>query len=247
MNKIAFIAKCGVPDAGIERNRQHSRGLGLPEVGFKPVAKSLAVVGGGPSISGIVKELQEFDGDIWAINGTYHWCIENGIDAIFYAIDPHETVIAGYAEGVTKAVVADCVDKSVFEALSGADVELAHTGINDILHDTTAASTAPMIAVARGHESVTFYGCESCFSNGTHAYKDDRDEYTLLWVECGGKEYTTTPQFIMQAEFMAEMARSLPTFMQVPGEGFLQALIEHGDYKVTYVSQEIETALKEAS
>jgi len=144
-----------------------------------------------------------------------------------------------------KAVVADCVHKSVFDALGGADGELARTGINDILHDTTAAATAPMIAAARGHQQVTFYGCESCFDGDTHAYKDV--EYNKLWVECGGKEYTTCPGFIMQAEFMAEMARRLPTFMQVPGEGFLQALIEHGDYKVTYVSREIETALKEAS
>ena len=75
MGKISFVAKCRVSDAVLEQHRKHSHGLGLPELGSKPVATPLAVVGGGCSVIDDIEELQEFEGDIWAINGAFQWCL----------------------------------------------------------------------------------------------------------------------------------------------------------------------------
>ncbi|MCK5444865.1 MAG: hypothetical protein KAI73_04530 [Rhodospirillaceae bacterium] len=243
MGKISFVAKSGVSDAVLEQHREHSHRLGLPEVGFRPVATPLAVVGGGCSVSDNVKELQEFDGDIWAINGAFQWCLDNNIRATFYAVDPHEAVSEMCLDAYA-AVVADSCHPRVFEELDGADIELARIGEGGIRNASTAASSAPMIAAHRGHTKVTFYGCESSYEGATHAYRNDMDKVNLVWVDCGGEEFITSPQMIMQAEFLSELTRKLPDYISVPGGGFLQSLIEHGEYSVTHISRKLDNALK---
>lgn len=240
MGKINFVALNPVTDEALAQHRAYSHGLGLPEVGSRPVAPRLAVIGSGPSVKDEIDKIKSFDGDLWAINGSLHWCRSNGIDASFYAIDPTEHVTK-HCLGAEKAVLADTVSPSVFKALSGADIELAKIGIDAINHWSTAASTAPMIASKRGHKHVTFFGCESSFVGDSHVYGNSDQE--RVWVECGGDEYITTAQLITQVEFMAKLAVGAPNFITVEGGGFLSALIKHGDYNVTHVCRSIHEKL----
>lgn len=241
-DQITFKALNNVSEAQIVFNRQVNRDRGISKVGTSPVKPRLAIVGGGPDLGLFVDELKCFDGEIWAINGAYNWCKASGIDAVFYAIDPSFRLLP-LVRIVHKAILADTVHQAVFGNLGAKVAEIAWTGPNDIVHSTTAAATAPMIAAERGHKHVTFYGCQSSFTaNMTHMYKNDK--LSKIWIKCGGINYVSCPQFIMQAEFLAEIARGLPTGIEVKGQGFLSCLIEHGIYEVTHIARSINEGLK---
>lgn len=236
VRKITFIATCGVDDQTLERNAKYSSRLGHPVIGESgPVAPNLAVVGGSPSVVDHIGELKAWDGEIWATNGAYLWCLENGIDATFYTTDALP-VLAPVAAKATRAILSSICDPSVFEAVKG-PIEIFPKW--KLPNGSSGVASAPMAAAARGHKSVTFFGCESSFEDREHAYEWQHKTASRVVVECGGKQYMTTPQLIMQAEYLAEIARGVPGFLKVAGSGFLPALLEHGDYEVLMVSRNL--------
>jgi hypothetical protein len=243
MGKISFVALDPVSNAVFNAHREYSHGLGLAEVRLNSVP--LAIVGGGQSAADNVEALRNFDGEVWAINEAFQWCRENDITATFYAIDPNPD-LADACKGAEKAILADTVHPDVFKALEGADIELAPIrGPNGIQATISAAATAPFIAVKRSHTHVTYFGCDGSFTGeNTHIYQNA--DNPRLWVDCGGREYKTTSQYIMSTEFIADVARLVPTWITAADDGFLSALIEHGDYDVTFVSREIQDALDAA-
>lgn len=239
--KIAFNPVNSFPKEHLDRNKAHTRDLALPLVGecgdaHKP---PLAIVGGGPSIALFEDELREWDGEVFAINGAFRWCRERGIDCGFYSIDP-SPVIAEDAKGADRAILADICVPEVFEAVTG-PIEVFPIG--ELPSGSTTASTAPMIAARRGNASITLFGCESSFTGRVHAYGWTEENTGRVLVEVAGAEYLTTPQLIMQSEYLLEIARALPGYVAVRGEGFLPALIEHGDYSVLKVSRDIAESL----
>jgi hypothetical protein len=70
----------------------------------------LAIVGGGNSIKEHVDELRSWDGDVWAVNGTINWCMDNGIKAAFYTIDaqPLENWVYPLHRIKRAVLAADC-------------------------------------------------------------------------------------------------------------------------------------------
>jgi hypothetical protein len=240
MAKISFIGKSPVDDGRLSKNRETNRGRGLS---LGSASCALAVVGGAPSVANYLDELREFDGEIWAVNGTWRYLKENGIESTFYSIDPHPTAILNMAKCATKAVLACCVDPAVFDAID--NVSLACIGEDEIQHFTTSAATAPMIAAKRGHKHVTFYGCDGSFQDGkTHVDKSVKQN--LMWVECGGEEFVTSPQMLMQTESIFAMADKFPQYITVRGDGFLSALVKEKDYTVTHVSPALNEVLQDA-
>lgn len=236
--KIRFEPRSGVSEETLRAHRAYSRSLGLPEIVPGKVgaaAPFLAVVGGSPDVVDHIDTLRDWDGDVWAVNGTWQWCHDNGIDAALYTIDA--VFDPKFLGDVRRAVLADVVKPSVFDGLRHADVELVRLGADSILPATTSAATAPLFACWRGHRHVTFFGCASCYGKTTHAYRSETAN--LIWVSCGGRDFVTSPQMIMQAEFIADMARQFPDYVTVVGDGFLPALIKHGDYDVTHVCRAI--------
>lgn len=236
MAKIAFIAgEVFQPDI-LTSNKAKNSGLGLPFPGAVVAAgRPLAIIGGGPQISRYTEELKAWDGDIWAINGAFGWCLDNGIRATFYSLDASDGLI-GVAERARIAILADSCSPLVFDAVDG---PVFLVDMDAIPKGCTSACTAPMLAALKGYSSLTFYGCESSFSDAEHAYSWAYITASRVKVECGGREYLTTPQLIMQAEYLADISRSIPNFITVKGDGFLPALIEHSDYSVTKISRDL--------
>jgi hypothetical protein len=195
-----------------------------------PVAPSLAIVGGGPSVADHIDELREWDGEIWSINGAWRWCRDNDIDAAFYTIDPMPC-ISDLVAGADRAILADWCDPSVFAALDGAHVELAELGEDALPSGSTSACTGPAIAAHRGHRSVALFGCESNYAGATHVYKTE-PELTRIDVECGGAIFETSPQMLMQAEYLGPMLRDLPMFLTDKSGGLLSAYAKHGECDV---------------
>lgn len=241
-DQVVFKALNNVSEKKLEENRQVNRSLGIPCGGSHPVHPRLAIVGGGLDVDNFIDELKRFPGEIWAINGAYSWCCSVGIDAVFYAIDPSPMILS-LVDDVHSAVLADTVHQDIFIKLGSKVREIIWTGLHGISHGTTAASTAPMAAAERGQKHVTFYGCQSNFTElRTHIYKNDK--LSKMWLTCGDVEYVSCPQFIMQAELIAGIARGLPQSISVKGSGFLSNLIEHGTYRITHVNRLTNDYLK---
>jgi hypothetical protein len=247
---IRFEPVLRIPLEEWQAQKRYSRGLGLPEIGSTgAAAPNLAVVGGSPGLRRQLDDLRAWDGEIWAINSTWRYLRDHGIDSTFYRIDPnwapgHEKMY----EGVTHAVLGDTCASRAFDDLmaAGASIELAKLGEGGHWAQTTAAGTAPFLAAARGHHRITFFACESSFGGfwvRTHAYRNEKA--TPVQVRCGGRKFWTSPQMIMQAEWIAQAARECPDRIAVAGEGFLAALIEHGDYEITRIARDLHKTLQQ--
>jgi hypothetical protein len=215
---VVFRHEPCVPVEEMRRNIAHTKTLGLPEVEY---AGNVAVVGGGPSLAGHIDELRAWKGPIWAINGTWAWLKERGVNATFFTIDPRPQEWLKEHRG--KALVASIGSAGLFDALSGWNVRT----FDIVVSGTTSATAAPHLAVLLGHKSVTFFGCDSSFAGGrTHLYDTARPDHEIE-VEVGGGAYVTKPEFLMQAEDLAALCRELPGFHKCRSGGLLEALIAH--------------------
>lgn len=191
----------------------------------------LAVVGGGWSVTDHLNDIKAHD-DVWAINGACGWLREQGIDAALLSVDPSPHLIP-LCEGARRAVLAPHCDPGAFEALAGADVTVPRC----TLPGPTTAVAASCIALQAGFDRVTWYGCEGSFGETTHVFKAETPD--LIEVECGGELFLTKMEFIVQAEQLANIIRAFPERFSARGDGFLGALVEHGDYDVTRVPRRI--------
>lgn len=243
--KLDLVAVCCVSIETATSNDAHSRSLGFPIAGSAEAhARKLAVVGGGPSILDHVEELRGWDGDIWAINGAWAWCNEHGISSRLISVDP-KPGLAELAAGAVDALLATTCDPSVFAAVQGATLIDVHP-FGKIGSGPTTATAIPSLAVRLGYGSVTFFGCESSFVGKTHAYDDTPSPY-LVRVECGGEEYTTEAEYLMQAETLAAILRAMPAVFQERSGGLLTALVAHQTYSFTAVSPHIHKSLTQAA
>lgn len=255
MAKIPFRATGQVPADVQARYREENRRLRLPRMGsLGPAAPSLAVVGGGPSVVDHLPALRAWDGEIWAINGTWRWFRDRGVASTLYTIDPVYAVDGEAFVPNVRVLLSDTCHPNVVKMFvdCGAHVEMAWLGADDgeCLPGCTAAATAPTLAAARGHKHVTLFGCEGSFADDaeTHVFKDERGfKPPSMRVRVGGETFLTRPDFILQTEWLAAIARAVPSFLSAAPGGFLPALIEAGDYDVTHISPDIAMALKKAA
>lgn len=235
--RVKFEAVCKVSDRILARNRAYSGSLGLPDFReFRRAAGPLAVVGGGPSIADHADTLKRWPGDVWAINGAFQWCIRNGIDAVFYSIEPGRH-LARHAQGAGRAIVADVCNPRTFRVLRGRDAYRAP--ISEIGHGSTTACTAPLLAAHAGYEKVVLFGCESSFGEDSHAYPEGVPDKNRLKVRCDEWEYLTTPQFFMQAEYLADILRALPDYLSEQSGGLLRAAVRDREIDVVAASREL--------
>lgn len=241
--KIEFRSDGCVESSVIQDNVSHSRSLGLPYP--KPTGKKrLAVVGGAPSVRARVDEIRAFDGDVWVIGSAYPWAKSQGITGVYFSIDPIEDG-AQDCEGADKAILSSCVSPLVFERLQGKDVsvfDLIET-TERLNHGVTTATAVPELALILDYVEVVFYGCESCFENESHAYRDDANPVWLT-VECGGESYKTRPDYLMQCEYLSMMLRRFPQFFKEESGGLLRQMTKHLEYDVTHVSTALYSKLK---
>lgn len=244
---INLTIKGEVPVAAekVFANAEHTKTLGLKTYRSWQTDKTrLAVVGGGPSINANIDALRNWDGDIWAINGAWKWCRDNGIEATFFACDPHPIVLQ-WAEGVSRALLELSCDPQVFELLKSADVYTFDADIEKggIAGYASTASCAPHLAARMGYRSVTFFGCDSSYlPNASHAYMDEGRAEQMI-VRCNGEEHLTAPDLFLQAMGLAQYCRELPDFLNEGSGGLLTAMIKDPKFHIVWVSKAMADAL----
>jgi hypothetical protein len=233
--KIHFTAKCNTADEEIRRNEAINSRLALPAIG--PVSERLAVIGGGASIADRLDEIRRFDGERWAINGAFRWCSERGMESTFFSVDARPVVVP-MAQGAKRAVLALRCDPALFA--------IPHVEIADAsdLIGPSSATTAPLVAIKRGHRHMTFFGCESCYSVRAGPSPSPVDYQDRLLVRVGDAEFLTNPGLLMQAEMLAEIIRSAPHVFSEQSGGLLRALIACPDYDVIAATENVHRTIK---
>jgi hypothetical protein len=233
--QIDFQVGPCIPTEQAERNAIHARGLGLETI--KPGSRSgrLAVVGGAPSVQAYVETLRRWNGDIWAINGAWRWCRDNGIAATFFSVDP-DPKIATLIEGADHAIVMPQADPLVFEKMQGKRVEL----FDATPPGCSSSTNAPFAAMEMGYTEITFFGCDCSYSpEKSHAYYHEPNEMGMV-VEVGGNSYLTDPAYWVQVEELAALIREFPKQFKELSGGLLRALVQDSFYDVTWVSPLVE-------
>lgn len=229
---LSFTAQCCVSEEVRARNTALSKGYPAPSGSGR-----LAVVGGGPSVARHIEQLRLWPGDIWAINGAAQWCERNGISSFMFSVDP-SVHLAAECRGVKRAILATHCDPSAYEALKGATVYQ----VSPDVPGPTSAVGATVSAIEAGYSGITFFGCESSYTGTTHAYNCE-DVPDLIRVECGGSDYLTKPEYLMQAKQLAQVIRELPTFYSERSGGLLAALIADPRHEVVGVSRSLYSRL----
>lgn len=227
-----------VSDEQVEKNLNNARNLGLKRLEPGPRVP-LAIVGGGLSIHNHVERLKNWDGHVWAINGAWRWCEERGIDATFISVDPHP-IVAKWASGARKAILHEQCPIEAFDVLKDADVT-----VYDARGCSGSTVGSAITAGAKtGHESITLFGCESCFQmDRTHAYQKE-DRAARLIVCCDGDFFLTAPDFYFQAQKLAELIKGLDGYVTEESGGLLRAFIKKEQHFVLWVSEEMARGFK---
>ena len=223
MVKIRFRGVCAVSNDELERRKPLLKQYPSPP---KATDDRLCVVGGGPSAGHLIDEIRSYR-QIWAINGTYDWCMANGINATLFTIDP---IYRGKAK---VGIFADvCLPETI--AACGRAFVYPHDGF---ARGTTSATAVPHLAITLGYRRLTFYGCEGSFEGRTHTFKDIAGD--RLWIEANGQEFVTNPQMLLQSEVLAEVIRLAPHVFSNRSGGLLDALVADSDYDVTAANRKL--------
>lgn len=238
--KLKIRSLSPVSDEDMERNEAHAKALGFPRMGVAGTP-NLAIVGGGSSIADRLDEIRSFDGDVWAVNGAWRWCYDHGVDSRFFSLDPSEKILP-FCIGASSAMLSMGCHPAVFDALIGAGVE-AVSMRDGLIAGPTTATSAPLIALKRGYRSVSFFGCESSFGSQTHVY-GNYNLPNLMKVSCDGREFLTTTDMMMQAEYLGELIRAFPSFLFDRSGGLLSAYVASPDIDAIAATQSIHDAIE---
>lgn len=219
---VTLVPVAAVSDQQIERNQAFWRSKGLQKVYFPPHPheEKIAIVGGGRSIHRSWDEIRKFR-HVLAINATRKTLLQYGIDATFVSVDPLP-VIAEFAEGATRAIVATRCDPSVFDALKGAQVRIFDTPGDIPMLSATASTLVPLV-MKMGFRQACFFGCESSYTGFSHA--DRHEDREVIKVKADGKEFITAPDYFWLARELAEQIRSNPGVIIEKSGGLLRAMI----------------------
>lgn len=181
-------------------------------------------------------------GDKWAIGSAYHWWKAQGIDCAFYSAHYSSAGVPN-VRGVDRAIVACQTHPDVLREL----VKTAQVTLFDLVDDggnrgTTSVTCVPMLAVRMGYREIYLYGCDSSYEGQSHVNFHNDDPY-LLRVRVGDEHFVTGVEFLVQAEFMSALIRAAPHVYINRSGGLLAALVEHGDFDVTEVSEAVQNSI----
>lgn len=252
IGRLRFTNVRPVVSLDVARERaENNKRRGLPFV--EPTAPRpgsvLGVIGSGPSIKEHVSALKDFPGDLWAINATWLWAKEQGIDATFFSLCCAPGWNRMFREPVTgDALITSVTEPELLDIWAGGNVRLVDTIDGTVKTGATTATGVPGLALLLGYSHVVFFGCESSYPSETNSHAHDKGSKihpVRVVVRAAGADYLTTPEFLMQAEWLAEMIRRIPFMYSERSGGLLSALVADPDYDVIAASRCIADSLVE--
>lgn len=249
---------CNTPDQELYNNI--SACIKRPLEWLRPetmLDKHVAIVGGAPSIDGLIEEIkwrQSQGHEIWALNKTALYLNGKGItpDAMI-VIDAREKNIEFVRDAKAKNYYfASQVHPVLFDAVPQAKVfHLAIDGMVELIQDDprvtcatgvgkTVGTNAMALAYMLGFQNVHLYGYDSCLKEDQHHayYQDLTDkEKATIEVECGGRKFLSTPWMLDQVDAFQS---ALPLLLK---EGMV--ITTHGDGLLQHAAAKMSATVKE--
>ncbi len=223
--------------------------LALPMPAHK---RSLAIVGGGPSVERRLKDLRRWKGDIWAVNDAVGYLADRGIPSVLISVDAYPSPnLHRWSKG-TSALLAACCDPSLFQAYEGRAKRFyvyPSTQAPFIIQGgPTTACRIPDLALKLGYRKATFFGCEGSYGEASHVYDVERGgtggggKYELL-IKAGEHFYQTNPGFLLQAEHLSGLLDYVPEAFDEVSGGLLRAMRKHKDWTTVGINQAFRDTL----
>ena len=244
--RLELQTDCIVP---LPRMQENAERCSAPRVQMAPPhGRKLAIVGGGPLVAHDLPELQAWHGDVWGINHTAGWLVENGIDAMMVSVDPQPWTPPA---NVRRALLATCADPSVFEQLAGKDVkafDLHETALGGIFGGCTTATRMPILALRMGYTDISFFGCEGSYSGDRDHVDRHNGEAMELIIRAGGNDYRCETGLLIQCQDFAAIFGTFGNFFKNRSGGLLKAMIENPDtWEIVAVSAAMRDHLEKVN
>lgn len=220
----------------------------------EPIAlhdRKLAVVGGGLSLSRHIHELKNFDGDIWAVNGTGNHLSKHGIKYTFITVDGSQQLtdelLELWTQGTNDFLISSAVCPKLVDKIKNKNVRVFHIdsayGDNPINGGSTTACRTPELAMMLGYTDITYFGCDSSYEERTHIDRNAPQVKDMLIVRADGKDYKTNLQMLNQAEYLSAIIRDYGTLFHCKSEGLLPAMIKDDQWEMVAFSSPMHDKL----
>ncbi len=238
--------KCNTGDSEIFANIRSSMSRGLPVLELSaPNEGKAVVVGGGPSMHGLlpmIKAMQTSGYAIFATNGAMRHLSAHGVlTDYFVMLDAREGNLKFIEHRLdVEYLIASQCPESAFDLLRDEKVTIWHPhfpGIDDLVgHEclligggTTVGLQAMSIAYAKGFREIHLFGFDSSYIDGEgHAYAQDLNAGEQIEeVSVLGKTYHAAPWMVRQAVEFIDSATQLANdncAVHVHGTGLLPAI-----------------------
>lgn len=236
-----YEATLNTPREAMVTNVHANLERGLPLLEEAPAHdRTMALVGGGPSLADSVDDLVTLDGaaslvDVFALNGAHDYLIQHGVFPRYHVLLDARPEIAEFVASphpyVTYLVAAQC-DAAVFEALARSRVRVWAAEMRGLEAEclrigggATVGMKALYLGYVMGYRRFHLYGMDSSYRRSHHAYaqplNDDEDQRSVF---VGDREFICAPWMIKQAqEFQNQAAKltSLGCELTVTGDGLI--------------------------
>jgi hypothetical protein len=232
-----------IPAANKEQrlvNMSHAFSLNLPRLRVIPIAqtKSLAIIGGGPTLNDTYKEIANYD-VVMSCGSTHDHLTKLGVRSNYHLeCDPELMQVKYYQTnkiGCTYLVASRC-HSSMFQVLKHKKVILWHMWEEDLTIEPyrgelaikgaiSCVLCALSTALAMGFKDIHFFGFDSSFpdKDNHHAYPSE-ESAQMLTTRLGDPE--TGPQFLTTSTWIAQ-ARTFHEMQGAWGHEFKATV--HGD------------------
>lgn len=237
MQDVEYEVRGPVSDETLVRNVQHALSLGLPE--FRefeyPWAETLQVVGSGPSAL-----LATLGRPSLAVNGALRLFNARGVQPTYWAgCDPQEHLADFLADAPadTTYLLASKCDPRVFEVLQGQkrNIVLWHVADDATwplladLHPVQAWTSVTISAfelMARlGWRKFDVWGWDGCVLDGRENAVPQANGYELVTVETPHGQFTTSHNWIVEAQSAAQALAGFPFPVHVRGPGMMASVL----------------------
>lgn len=241
--RLEIHGECVMPREHLRRNAELNARHPFIEARFRSIERKLAIVGGGPLVIHDLPELQAWNGDVWGINHTAQWLNENGVRTTLFTVDP-----IPFEVQAPDAILGSVCDPSLFAQFEGRvrTFHMLQTHEDGLSGGSFSSTCAAAVALRMGYTNVSFFGCEGSFEERDHVDRHEGKPDQLI-VSAGGREYRTTPPFMIQCAELMKLFYFDGVFHNRSG-GLLKAMIENADtWSVVAVSASLKEHLEKVN
>lgn len=215
--------------------------------------RTLAIIGGGPSLVNNIGRIYRTDTDILALNGAYGYLLDYGIKPDYWMLLDTRAENLSFLENInhnTMHFVAAQCHPEIFRKLSNHKITMYLTTLPGVLELVkhldvpknrlvgsagTVGTKALSLAYALGYRKLHLYGYDSSYSDDKHhAFTQTlNDTNKTIDIHFNGERYVTTPAMANQAYEFLFTATDLVKFhgfdIELYGSGLLYDMVANAN------------------